>query len=65
MQNRTVGLIQNGSWAPMSGKLMGEAVSKMKNMTVLEPVVTLRSTVSEQTVTELAALADTIAASMN
>ncbi len=37
----------------------------MKNMTVLEPVVTLRSTVSEQTVSELAALADAIAASMN
>ena len=65
MQNRTVGLVQNGTWAPMSGKLMNEEVGKMKNMTILEPVVTLRSTVSEQTVTELAALADAIVASMN
>ncbi len=65
MQGRTVGLIQNGSWAPMSGKLMGNTISAMKNMTVLEPVVTLRSTVSEKTREELETLSETIAASLH
>ena len=63
MQNRTVGLVQNGTWAPMSGKLMQQAVSAFKNTTVLEPVATLRSTVSEKTYEELGALADAIKAS--
>ncbi len=63
IQNRTVGLIQNGTWAPMSGKLMQAVVSAFKNTTVLEPVATLRSTVSAQTLSELSALADAIKAS--
>ena len=63
MQNRTIGLVQNGTWAPMSGKLMQQAVSAFKNTTVLEPVATLRSTVSEKTYEELSALADAIKAS--
>lgn len=63
MQNRTVGLIQNGTWAPMSGKLMQQVVSSFKNTTILEPVAALRSTVSEQTLNELTALADAIQAS--
>ena len=64
MQGRTVGLIQNGSWAPMSGKQMSGVVGGMKNMTVLEPVATIRSTVSEKMLEELSALADAIAASL-
>ena len=42
-RNRTVGLIENGSWAPVAGKLMCDMLSGMKGMTVLDPVVTLRS----------------------
>ena len=64
MQGRTAGLIQNGSWAPMSGKQMSGVVGGMKNMTVLEPVATIRSTVSEKMLEELSALADAIAASL-
>ena len=37
VQGRTVGLIENGTWAPASGKLMRAALEGMKNMTVLEP----------------------------
>ena len=64
MQNRTVALVQNGSWSPMSGKLMQEIVGGFKNTALLEPVATLRSTVSDKTREELSALADAIQASM-
>ena len=64
MQNRTVALVQNGSWSPMSGKLMQEIVGSFKNTALLEPVATLRSTVSDKTREELSALADAIQASM-
>ena len=62
MQNRTIGLVQNGSWAPMSGKLMQELVGSFKNSTLLQPVATLRSTVSDKTREELSALADAVKA---
>ena len=42
-QNRVIGIIENGSWAPVSGKLMIEAVEKMKGITVCEPKVTVNS----------------------
>ena len=45
LQNRTVALIENGTWAPTSGNLMRDLLSKCKNMTILEDKVTLRSSV--------------------
>ena len=42
-QNRTVGLIENGSWAPVAAKKMREHLEAMKNVTILEPVVTLKT----------------------
>lgn len=62
LQNRTVALIENGTWAPQSGRLMGELVSGMKNMTLLENTVSLRSSVKEEQRLALDALADTLAA---
>lgn len=41
-QNRTVGLLENGMWAPMAGKLMGAALAGMKNITVCEHTVSIR-----------------------
>lgn len=46
-QKRKVAFIENGSWAPMSGKLMKEQFEAMKNITIVDPVVTIRSTVKE------------------
>ena len=43
LRNRVVGIMENGSWAPVAGRLMCDAVSRMKGMTVLEPMVTLHS----------------------
>ena len=57
VQGRTVGLVENGSWAPAAGKLMAEMLSSMKNMTVLDPVVTVRGAVKGDTMSALKALA--------
>ncbi len=64
LQNRTVALIQNGSWAPTSGKQMKEIVESMKNMTLLENMPTLKSSVKQEQLEELQALADAIVATM-
>ena len=63
-QNRTVAVIDNGSWAATAGKQMRELVGTMKNMTVLENSVSLRSSVKEAQRTELEALADALAAEL-
>ncbi len=46
-QKRTVALMENGSWAPMAAKKMREILEGMKNITICEPVVTIKSTVKE------------------
>lgn len=43
IQNRTVAFVENGSWAPTSGKLMREIISKCSNMTILDETLTLKS----------------------
>ena len=47
LQNRTVAIIENGSWGVMSGKLMAELIGCMKNMNILEQKVTLKSSLKE------------------
>ncbi|MDD6235542.1 MAG: FprA family A-type flavoprotein [Lachnospiraceae bacterium] len=64
MQNRTVAFIENGSWAPISAKLMGDIVAKMKNMTVLDAKATVKSSVKEAQREELAAMASAIASTL-
>ena len=62
LQNRTVAVIDNGSWAATAGKQMREIVGAMKNMTILENGVSLKSSVKDAQRTELEVLADTLAA---
>lgn len=57
-QKRTVAIIENGSWAPMAGKLLKEQFLGMKNITVMEDMVTIRSTVKETDRKNLDALAE-------
>lgn len=64
VQNRTVALIENGTWGVMAGKKMAETISQMKNMTILDQTVTIKSSVKEDQLTELNALADIIAKSL-
>jgi len=59
-QNRKVGIIENGSWAPMSGKLMKEIFSKMKDITICEPMVTIKSAMKEENIVQMEQLADKI-----
>lgn len=61
-QNRTVAIIDNGTWAATAGRQMRELVGTMKNMTVLESSVSLKSAVKDVQRMELETLADTLAA---
>ena len=65
VQNRTVGLIENGTWAPSSGKSMRTLLEGMKNMTILEPVVTVKSALKEGSRESLSQLKDALVASLN
>ena len=57
-QNRRVGIIENGSWAPMAGKLMSEQFEGMKDVKVLEEQVSIRSSLKSLNDDELEMLAD-------
>lgn len=57
-QKRTVGLMENGSWAPLAAKKMREYFEGMKDITVCDQVVTIKSTVKGDTVKAMEALAD-------
>lgn len=60
LQNRTVAVIENGSWGILAGKLIKEEVAKMKNMTVLENEVSIKSSLKEDNMSSLDALAKEI-----
>ena len=57
-QNRTVALIENGSWAPMAAKVMKELFAKSKNLTFAENTVKIMSALNEESTQKLNALAD-------
>lgn len=59
-QNRTVGMVENGSWAPCATRVMRNIVDTFKNITVVEPVVTIKSTVKESDKAALSSLAQAI-----
>lgn len=64
IQNRTVALVENGTWGPMANKQMKEIVESMKNMTILEPSVTIKSSLKENQMESLNSLAQAIYESM-
>lgn len=57
-QKRTVAIIENGTWAPMAAKKMREHLESLKNITILDPAVTIRSVMTEQNITDMEKLAD-------
>ncbi len=61
-QQRKIGFIENGSWAPMSGKLMKAYCESYKNCVLVEPVVTIASALKESDTPKLEALADAMLA---
>lgn len=60
-QSRRVALIENGTWAPMAGKKMKEYFEGMKNITLCDTVVTVKSTLNETSAEQLKTLADELA----
>ena len=64
LRNRTVGIIQNGTWNPASGNLMQAELETMKDRKVLEPGVTLKSSLKADSKEQLEALKDAIVASL-
>lgn len=59
-QKRKVGIVENGSWAPMSGKLMRNLLEEMKAIEVIEPVVTVTSALNEESIKAIEALAEAL-----
>ena len=59
-QKRKIGIIENGTWAPSAGRCMKEIISKMKDIEAIEPMVTVRSTLNEDTKEKLKELAKEI-----
>ncbi|MBS5936973.1 FprA family A-type flavoprotein [Clostridium sartagoforme] len=65
LQNRTIALIENGSWATKSGKLMGEFLDGMKGMNILDDKMSLVSSMKEDNVVDMDALVEGVIESMN
>ncbi len=59
-QNRTVGIIENGSWAPMAGKLIKENLQKMKDVSICDTTVTIKTTVNNENIEQMKTLANEI-----
>ena len=64
LQNRKIAILENGSWAPVSGKLMTEVLSGLKNTEIIESKVSLKSSVKSDKYEELENLAKEIIESM-
>lgn len=59
-QKRTVGILENGSWAPTAAKTMKAMLEPMREITLLEPVVTIKSTLKDENMADLEALAEAV-----
>lgn len=60
-QNRTVGLIENGTWAPTAAKVMRKLLENSKNLTIVEPTVSIKSALNAASEAQLAQLAEALA----
>ena len=64
LQNRTIALIENGSWAPMADGLMRKKLAGLKNVNLLDSSVTIHSSVKDDQLAQLDALANALLATM-
>lgn len=64
LQNRTIGLIENGTWAPTSTKQVRTLLEEMKNMQILEPAVTIKSALKGDSMERLNELKNSILESL-
>ena len=56
-QNRTIAIIENGSWAPSAAKTIKDTLHEFKNINIVEPIITITSTLKEENISELEKLA--------
>ena len=61
-RNRTIGLIENGSWAPVAAKVMRDKFASSKNITILETTVRIKSALNAESEAQLTQLADELLA---
>ena len=59
-QNRTVALMENGSWAPTAARVMRKMFESSKNLTILDPTVTVKGALDDASTAQLHALADAL-----
>jgi len=64
IQNRTVALVENGSWAATSGSLMREILAKCRNITILDNTVSLKSALKKEQLAQIDELAEAITGSL-
>ncbi|MGN0801116.1 MAG: flavin reductase [Candidatus Faecivicinus sp.] len=64
LQNRTIAIVENGTWAPTAGGLMRELLSKLKNNTILNDSLTLKSSLKEDQLAQVDQLVAAIVGSM-
>ncbi|MBR1908576.1 flavin reductase [bacterium] len=64
LQNRTVAIVENGSWAPNSGKLIKEMLESMKNIEIIEPSLTIKSALKKDQAEQINELVEKIADSI-
>ena len=59
-QKRKVAIVENGSWAPSSGNVMKSILQEMKDIDIIEPIITIESTMKEKTKKEIEILANNL-----
>lgn len=59
-QNRKIGIIENGSWAPSASKSMKKILQEMKDIDIIEPSVTIKSTMKQENIVQMEELAESI-----
>lgn len=59
-QNRTVAIVENGTWAPSAGREMRALLETMKDITIIEPMVTIRSALNAESYNQLQLLANNL-----
>ena len=60
-QGRKVGIVENGTWAPSAGRAMTTMIESWKNTDIVEPIITIRSTMKDSDLSALQALVDAMA----
>ncbi|MEG1835385.1 MAG: FprA family A-type flavoprotein [Oscillospiraceae bacterium] len=57
-KNRTVGIIENGSWGPVAGKVIKSYLEQLKDITILEPTITIKTSLNEKSANALKELCE-------